>query len=166
MPIPSVIDSAYVIVRALEERASSLWLGLPSNLRLQGRPETLQKRTYESLTRERMLNARLTYLQVLFLLHGGASDLGHRSPVVFEIAEEMLALIVWSILFRDRLVVSSTGIVWKVRAPSTKIVARLNLTRSRYRTTDSQPLASSRSLCYRCVRLLRRKPCRTTPFEI
>lgn len=101
-------------IRALEQRATNLWFALPPAMRLQGHPEALQETTYKPLTREIMLNSRLTFLQVLFLLHGGASDLGHRSPAVFEVAEEMLALVVWSIVFRDRLVLSSTAIVWKV----------------------------------------------------
>lgn len=101
-------------LRALEQWALNLWNELPQTMRLQGHPEALREATYEPLTREIMLNARLTFLQVLFLLYGGASDLGYRSSAVFEVAEEMLALVVWSIVFRDRLVLSSTAIVWKV----------------------------------------------------
>lgn len=66
--------------------------------------------------RDFLASTRLNYLHVRFLL-GLVSlpRLTEPDTQLVDIAREMLALVVGTVLQRDRLVNSGTGLIWKVR---------------------------------------------------
>jgi hypothetical protein len=96
-------------------RARNLWSRLPENFRLEGSMLSCKRRN--AFEQDFLLNARLTYLQIFFLLHDRESiqrdSLGSVGDIL-AISQEMLSLVVEAIVLRDRLVNSGTGLVWKV----------------------------------------------------
>lgn len=68
-----------------------------------------------------LLDMRLTYLQILFLLKSSGvtdehNDANSTTIELLEICQEMLALVVEAIVLRNHLVNSGTSLLWKVRA--------------------------------------------------
>ena len=93
-------------------------MNLPAHLRLEGSLDEHKHRTPFEL--DFLVNARLTYLQVLFLLHGGEFlqcpiHHEHERPEILKVSMEMLALVVETVVRKDHLVDSGTSLVWKVR---------------------------------------------------
>lgn len=103
---------------AIHERAVMLWSMLPQHLRLERSLCSHRHRT--PLQQDFLLNARLTYLQILFLLNDGDEFLKHNDAEsgahseLLDVSKEMLGLVVEVIVLRDRLVNSGTGLLWKV----------------------------------------------------
>ena len=62
-----------------------------------------------------LASMRLDQLHVLFLLQLSFLDtLTEPDPPILDISDQMLALVVETILLRDQLVISGTSQVWKV----------------------------------------------------
>lgn len=102
----------------IHESTKHLWAKLPAHLRLDGRLCLHHRR--RPFEQDFLLSARLTYLQVLFLLGcrqslKASAILGREDSNLLGISEEMLSLVVEAIILRERLVNSGTGLVWKVR---------------------------------------------------
>ena len=100
------------------ERAKMLWSRMPDHLRLAKTLQNHKDRT--ALQQDFLLNARLTYLQIILLLSNGEGFLKHASlggearSELLDVSKEMLSLVVEAIVLRNYLVNSGTGLIWKV----------------------------------------------------
>jgi hypothetical protein len=96
----------------IARRLESQWQALPVHFRLQA---PLNKCTRSPFECDFLVSTRLNYLHVRFLLHLVAlQSLADPDDGILGISEQILALVVEAILFRDCLANSGTGLVWKV----------------------------------------------------
>ncbi|GIZ38777.1 hypothetical protein CKM354_000217800 [Cercospora kikuchii] len=96
-------------VDTLIAQAISLWSRLPGHFKITDTLPLHDRHTAYEL--DLLLDCRLQYLQILFLLYGGAQRNG---PEILGVSEEILSLVVDAIILRDRIVNSGTSLIWKV----------------------------------------------------
>jgi len=97
----------------ISHRAEVQWQALPADFRLIGSLTQLNYRT--PFERDFMASTRLNHLHVQFLLRLVLlTCLTEPDGTIVEIAQQMLALTVETILLRDHLANSGTGLIWKV----------------------------------------------------
>jgi hypothetical protein len=117
------------------------WANLPLNFRLS---TSLKECSGDAFERDMLASMRLDQLHVLFLLQLSFLDtLTEPDPSILDVSDQMLALVVETVLLRDQLVMSSTSQVWKVCSPNVgfrSIIPRLNS--ARFHTTVSRPRGS------------------------
>lgn len=96
----------------IRQKAETQWANLPPRFRLSG---TLKECTGDAFERDLLASIRLDQLHVLFLLQLAFLDtLTEPDPSILDISDQMLSLVVDTILLRDQLINSGTGLVWKV----------------------------------------------------
>ena len=96
----------------IANRAEAQWQALPDHFRLSGSLKQCPQSPFE---RDFLVSTRLNHLHVLFLLRLVLFNcLAEPDNSIVEIAQQMLALVVEAILFRDHLANSGTGLIWKV----------------------------------------------------
>lgn len=101
-----------VKLSAIREKAEIQWANLPSRFRLSS---TLKECSGDAFKRDMLASMRLDQLHVLFLLQLSFIDsLAEPDPSMIDVSDQMLGLVIESILLRDRLVFSGTSLVWKV----------------------------------------------------
>jgi hypothetical protein len=94
-------------------RAEAQWQALPAHFRLSG---TLKQCIRPPFERDFLASPRLNHLHVQFLLQLALLDhLAEPDTLITEISQQILALVVETILLRDDLANSGTGLIWKVR---------------------------------------------------
>ncbi|KAJ5329481.1 Transcription factor [Penicillium brevicompactum] len=97
---------------AIREKAEIQWANLPSRFRLSS---TLKECSGDAFKRDMLASMRLDQLHVLFLLQLSFIDsLAEPDPSMIDVSDQMLGLVIESILLRDRLVFSGTSLVWKI----------------------------------------------------
>lgn len=88
------------------------WQALPAHFRLSG---SLRQCTQTPFERDFLVSTRLNHLHVQFLLRLALlSHLTEPDTSIVEVSQQILALVVEVILFRDNLANSGTGLIWKV----------------------------------------------------
>ncbi|RFN46915.1 taurine catabolism dioxygenase taud/tfda [Fusarium flagelliforme] len=96
----------------LQEDIQEQWEAVPEQYRLQGSLKGYSRRPVE---RDFMLNMKLNYLHVKFLLRltlqHSASD---PDPQLLAISIDLLSLVVEAVMLKDQLINSGTSLVWKV----------------------------------------------------
>lgn len=96
----------------ITSRAEAQWQALPDHFRLRGSLKQCPQSPFE---RDFLVSTRLNHLHLLFLLRLVLLNrLAEPDSSIVEIAQQMLALVVEAILFRDHLANSGTGLIWKV----------------------------------------------------
>ncbi|KAJ5429654.1 hypothetical protein N7491_006670 [Penicillium cf. griseofulvum] len=96
----------------IRQKAETQWANLPPRFRLS---TTLKECSGDSFERAFLASTRLDQLHVLFLLQLSFLDtLTEPDPSILDISDQMLALVVETILLRDQLVNSGTGLVWRI----------------------------------------------------
>ncbi|KGO36809.1 Transcription factor, fungi [Penicillium expansum] len=96
----------------IRQKAETQWANLPPRFRLSG---TLKECTGDAFERDLLASIRLDQLHVLFLLQLAFLDtLTEPDPSILDISDQMLSLVVDTILLRDQLINSGTGLVWKI----------------------------------------------------
>ena len=96
----------------IANRAEAQWQALPDHFRLSG---SLKQSPQTPFERDFLVSTRLNHLHVLFLLRLVLFNcLAEPDNSIVEIAQQMLALVVEAVLFRDHLANSGTGLIWKV----------------------------------------------------
>ncbi|KAJ5366412.1 Transcription factor [Penicillium brevicompactum] len=97
---------------AIREKAEIQWANLPSRFRLSS---TLKECSGDAFKRDMLASMRLDQLHVLFLLQLSFIDSrAEPDPSMIDVSDQMLGLVIESILLRDRLVFSGTSLVWKI----------------------------------------------------
>ncbi|PIB01379.1 hypothetical protein CB0940_02221 [Cercospora beticola] len=96
-------------IDTLITQAISLWSRLPGHFKITDTLPLHDRHTPYEL--DLVLDCRLQYLQILFLLYGGARRDG---PEIQGVSEEILSLVVDAVILRDRVVNSGTSLIWKV----------------------------------------------------
>lgn len=96
----------------IEEEADKLWLTLPSHFRWEGSVKEMRDR--KAIERDFMISARLNLLHVRLMLGLAiARNLAEPESGVVTTAAAMLRLAVDAAVFKERLISSGTGLVWK-----------------------------------------------------
>lgn len=96
----------------IEAQLESQWQSLPTHFHLRTSLKECDGTPFEC---DFLVSTRLNYLHVKFLLHLTAlKNPADPNNAVIDVSEQMLALVVEAILFRDCLANSGTGLVWKV----------------------------------------------------
>ncbi|KAJ5794093.1 Transcription factor [Penicillium paradoxum] len=96
----------------IRQKAESQWANLPSKFRLSA---SLKECSANAFERDILASIRLDQLHVLFLLQLSFLDtLTEPDPLILDISDQTLALVVEAILLRDQLINSGTGLVWKI----------------------------------------------------
>ncbi|CAI7588684.1 unnamed protein product [Penicillium glandicola] len=96
----------------IRQKAETQWAHLPPRFQLSA---TLKECTGGAFERDSLAGIRLDQLHVLFLLQLSFLDtLTEPDLPILDISDQMLALVVETILLRDQLVNSGTGLVWKI----------------------------------------------------
>lgn len=99
----------YSVIR---QKAETQWANLPSQFRLSG---PLKECSGDAFERDLIASIRLDQLHVLFLLQLSCLDtLTEPDPCILDISDQILSLVVDTILLRDQLVNSGIGLIWKV----------------------------------------------------
>ncbi|PYH98276.1 hypothetical protein BO71DRAFT_371466 [Aspergillus ellipticus CBS 707.79] len=99
-------------VSTIGNEAHAQWMALPPHFRLEG---SLRESSRNPFERDFLASVRLNHLHVLFLLRLLSLDtLTEPDTAILDVAEQTLSLVVETILLRDQLVNSGTGLVWKV----------------------------------------------------
>lgn len=98
--------------RRIRSEALEQWDALPNHFKLHG---TLKQANQTSFGRDFLVSIRLNHLHILFLLNLLSLErLWEPNDAIIDISEDLLGLITQSILVRDQLANSGTGLVWKV----------------------------------------------------
>ncbi|KAI9926297.1 hypothetical protein MW887_004061 [Aspergillus wentii] len=96
----------------IQKQAKAQWQSLPPQFQLNGSLKQCHRSPFEL---DFIASVRLNHLHVLFLLRLLLLDSPAEPDVcIMEVAQQMLSLIVETILLRDQLVNSGTGLIWKV----------------------------------------------------
>lgn len=96
----------------IRSRAETHWKSLPAQFRLDN---DLKQCTQSPFERDFLAGVRLQHLHVLFLLHLLLlNSLSDPDLSIIDTATQTLALVVETILLRDQLTNSGTGLIWKV----------------------------------------------------
>ncbi|KAE8409965.1 hypothetical protein BDV37DRAFT_277613 [Aspergillus pseudonomiae] len=96
----------------IQEKAETYWEALPPQFRLEG---SLKQCTQNPFERDFVAAVRLNHLHVLFLLRLLLLNTPAEPDMpITEVAQQMMSLVVESILVRDQLVNSGTALVWRV----------------------------------------------------
>ncbi|KAI5456826.1 hypothetical protein BGZ63DRAFT_396226 [Mariannaea sp. PMI_226] len=96
----------------IRTNAESQWSMLPQHFRLEAPMKGHDRHPSEL---DIMLGMKLSYLHVLFLLRLAlVRRVSEPDTQLYQIAEEMLGLVVEAVILKDRLVHSCTSLVWKV----------------------------------------------------
>ncbi|CAG8362044.1 unnamed protein product [Penicillium salamii] len=97
---------------AVREKAAIQWAKLPSEFKLSS---TLKECSGDAFKRDMLASMRLDQLHVIFLLHLSFIDsLTEPDPSIIDVSDQMLGLVIETILLRDQLVFSGTSLVWKI----------------------------------------------------
>lgn len=128
------------------DRVSNVWTRLPPHFRIEHSLHPHIQRTPFEL--DLLLNNRLQYLQVLFLLHGAES---HGGESLLEISEEMLSLVVDAIVLRDRLVNSGVSLIWKVSNYGLRAAGMVSLSLLRSRRASMSRQLGDKTIQNLCV---------------
>ncbi|KAI2732704.1 transcriptional regulator family: Fungal Specific TF [Penicillium roqueforti] len=107
----------------IRQKAETQWANLPSQFRLSG---PLKECSGDAFERDLIASIRLDQLHVLFLLQLSCLDtLTEPDPCILDISDQILSLVVDTILLRDQLVNSGIGLIWKIAhfgLPATGII--------------------------------------------
>ncbi|KGO45317.1 Transcription factor, fungi [Penicillium expansum] len=96
----------------IQRNAEAQWNALPPHFKLQCNLKACAGTPFE---RDFLAGTRLNHLHVLFLLRLLFLDtVAEPDVAIIDISEQMLSLVVDTMLLRDQLVNSGTGLVWKV----------------------------------------------------
>jgi hypothetical protein len=96
----------------IQNKAEARWQALPPHFRLEG---SLKQCTRDPFERDFVASVRLNHLHVLFLLRLLLLNTPAEPDMsMIEVAQQMLSLVVETILLRDQLVNSGTGLIWRV----------------------------------------------------
>ncbi|KAF4469488.1 hypothetical protein FALBO_3611 [Fusarium albosuccineum] len=107
-PYESRVDKASQI----RANAETQWSMLPQHFRLEA---PIKTHDHQPAELDIMLGMKLSHLHVLFLLRLAlVRRVSEPDTQLYQIAEEMLGLVVEAVILKDRLVHSSTSLVWKV----------------------------------------------------
>ncbi|KAJ5348782.1 Transcription factor [Penicillium brevicompactum] len=125
---------------AIREKAEIQWANLPLKFRLSS---TLKECSGDAFKRDMLASMRLDQLHVLFLLHLSFIDsLTEPDPSMIDVSDQMLGLVIESILLRDRLVFSGTSLVWKIAHYGLPAVGIILLSMLKQRHTLNEVRAS------------------------
>lgn len=104
------------VFRNIQHTAELQWSSLPQHFRLEMPMKSCDRSAVEL---DLMLGIRLNHLHVLFLLHLAlVQRVSEPDAQLYNVAEEMLGLVIEGVLFKDHIVHSGTSLTWKVRPPT------------------------------------------------